>query len=65
MEEEQGNPLVGQNIEAIIPILTASNICYRIVQEGNIVYFVTADHNPNRINLRLDSDNVVTDAYLG
>lgn len=57
--------LVGVDYETFRPLLEATTLPFRVVQHGKITYFCQADHNPQRINLRLDDEGRVTDAYLG
>lgn len=61
MEERE---LLGSNYEKNRQIIH-STFHVRIIKKGNMIFVVTRDFNPDRINISIDDKGIITEVYKG
>lgn len=52
--------LIGRSKENAISKLASDEFLYRVTREGSTHYMITCDFDPQRVNLEIENDVVVT-----
>jgi len=52
--------LIGRSKENAISKIEYDEFVYRIIKEDGIYYMMTMDHKPNRINLEIENDIIIS-----
>lgn len=63
--ETNTDSLIGIHIDSAKAILETCRVSYRITQRGSNRFILTRDHRPDRINIKLNDNDIITSIDFG